>query len=125
MNNFLNKFTSILDIIILISIIIYTALFFLDINIPAFPNSYIFLSGFALVIKIIFLKLSKEKLYKLLNHFVACILIYIAPSYYIIQYPHLIVSNQIIKLTLILVSILVFCGILIERFSNIIYSSNY
>ena len=53
-----------------------------------------------------------------------CILTYITPTYYILQYHYLVIDDFIISVTLIIISIFAFTGMLIERYLFFIESKH-
>jgi len=132
MINILKNTIYILNFLILVLIIVFTTLFYFQTNIN-------FLSNFIVIITIItlFLKLlywySIRKPTEMFNYInksnilllriTFCILTYITPAYYILQQPSLVVSNHVISVTLIIISILIFIGILLERYLFFIESN--
>ena len=125
MKNILKNTIYILNFLILVLIIVFTTLFY-------FQNNIKFLSNFIVIIAIItlFLKLlywySLRSTTEMFNHInksnifllriTFCIITYITPAYYILQQPSLVVNNYVIFVTLIIISILIFIGILLERY---------
>ena len=132
MTQLMKTIICILNFLILFSIITFTILFYFQITIN-------FLSSFIGLISIttLFLKLlywysikrptekfnyiNKSNIFLLRITF--CILTYITPTYYILQQPSLVVSNYVISVTLIIISILIFIGILLERYLFFIESN--
>ena len=121
----LKIYINIFNLLILVCIATYTILFILKIKINFFSNFIILLS-----LSIFFLRLILWYLIKKSSNFVnnninsnlllarlgSCIFIYITPSFYIIQQPKLVMSDNVISITLIVVSIIVFFGIFMERY---------
>jgi len=133
MTQLLKTIIYILNFLILFSIITFTILFYFQITIN-------FLSGFIGIISIttLLLKLlywylirrSSEMINTInrsnafLLRLAFCIFTYITPTYYILQQPSLVISNYVILVTLIIISILAFVGIIMERYLFFI-ESNY
>ena len=119
--------------LILFSIITFTILFYFQIT-----NN--FLSSFIVIICIttLLVKLSywytirkSSEMIKIINkpnifllRLAFCIFTYITPTYYILQQPSLVLSNYIMLVTLIIISILTLIGIILERYLFIL-ESNY
>ena len=125
-NNF-KKFTLILDLIILFAFFLFTGLFFLNIKIIFLSNFLIYICIFTLLIKLLkwylfdkskkfILKINKSSI--LLKRLSFCIFLYITPVFYLIQFPQLIISEYVISITLIIISILIFSTVLIENFNK-------
>ena len=120
----LKIYINIFNLLILVCLITYTILFFLKIKINFFSNFIILLSLSTLFIRLIFWYLIKKSsnLLKnissnlLLARLGSSIFIYITPSFYIQQQPSLVMSNNVILITLIVISIIVFCGIFMEKY---------
>ena len=133
MTQLLKTIIYILNFLILFSIITFTILFYFQIT-----NN--FLSSFIVIICIItlLLKLSywysikkSSEMIKIINKSNAfllrlafCIFTYITPTYYILQQPSLVINNYVMLVTLIIISILAFVGIIMERYIFLI-ESNY
>ena len=123
----------ILNFLILFSIITFTILFYFKIT-----NN--FLSSFIVIICIttLLIKLSywytirkSSEMIEIINkpnafllRLAFCVFTYITPTYYILQQPSLILSNYIMLVTLIIISILTLIGIILERYLFIL-ESNY
>lgn len=134
MINIIKITTNLFNFVLLGSLLIYTTLFY-------FLIIKTFLSNFIIIIGIIslFFKIlnwyiidkfsnkfnQKNKSRLLLLRIGFCIFLYIVPVYYIIQYPFLIVSNNIILTTLIIISILTFITIISEKYLSIFKSVNF
>jgi len=133
MIKFLKTIIYILNFCILGSIIAFTILFYFQITIN-------FLSGFiglisitTLLLKLLYWYLIRRssEIINTINRSNAfllrlafCIFTYITPTYYILQQPSLVISNYVILVTLIIISILAFVGIIMERYIFFI-ESNY
>ena len=125
MINLLKIIVNILNFSILLSFIAYTILFYFKININYFENFIIINSIVALLFKLFYwysLKISpregkivkKSNLYFLRLAF--SIFTYILPIYYLIQKNNLVVSDYIILITLIIISLFILAGIIIEKY---------
>ena len=133
MNNLLKTIIYILNFLVLFSIITFTILFYFQIT-----NN--FLSSFIIIICIttLLLKLSYwyslrqfSETIKIINksnvfllRLAFCIFTYITPTYYIIQQPSLVISEHVILVTLIIISILALIGLILEKYLFFI-ESNY
>jgi hypothetical protein len=127
----LNLIIFILNLIILGFIISYTFFFY-------FGNSNLFLTKLILIFSSItlFLKLLHWYLIKDLNtlkkdnskifilRLAFCTFTYLAPTYYIFNQNSLILNQDIVLITLILISIIVSVGIFIERYLFVIELNN-
>ena len=127
----LNLIIFILNLIILGFIISYTFFFY-------FGNSNLFLTKLILIFSSItlFLKLLHWYLIKDLNtlknnnskifilRLAFCTFIYLAPTYYIFNQNSLILNQDIVLITLILISIIASVGIFIERYLFVIELNN-
>jgi DMSO reductase anchor subunit len=121
----------ILNFIVLGSVVTFTILFYFKIKINFLTNLIIIISIIALFFKLLYWHLlkktaenktvNKSKLFLLRLAF--CIFTYIMPLYYIIQQPKLVMSDHVISITLIIISIFVFIGIAMERYIFFIESS--
>ena len=65
-----------------------------------------------------------NKLKSLLLRLTLCVFTYITPSYFILQKNYLVVSQDVIAITLIIVSIIAFIGMFIERYLFFIESKH-
>ena len=125
MINLLKIITNILNFSILLSFIAYTILFYFQIKINYIENFIIINSIIALLLKSFYWhtinNLSRKKIFitKSNLHFLKLtffIFSYILPSYYLIQKNNLVVSDYIILITLIIISLFILVGIIIERY---------
>ena len=124
MTNNLNRIIFILNYIIFAFVIFYTVIFFLEIKFNFISNTILSLSAITILLKFFYWYLIKNVKFKTDTHILilrlfSCILLYITPSYYILQYPYLTVNNSIILITLIIISVLTFFGLITEKYSNI------
>ena len=125
MINLLKIVTNILNFSILFSFIAYTILFYYQIKINYIENFIIINSIIAILfklscwytIKIIPRKekfINRSNLYFLRLTFF--IFSYILPSYYLIQKNNLVVSDYVILITLIILSLFIIAGMIAERY---------
>ena len=123
----------VLNFLIFISIITFTILFYFQITINYLSSFIVIISITALFLKLLYWYLIK-RLSKIINsinkskalllRIAFCIFTYITPTYYILQQPSLVISNYVILVTLIIISILAFIGLIMERYLFFI-ESNY
>ena len=125
MINLLKIITNILNFSILLSFIAYTILFYFQIKINYIENFIIINSIIALLLKSFYWhtinNLSRKKIFitKSNLHFLKLtffIFSYILPSYYLIQKNNLVVNDYIILITLIIISLFILVGIMIEKY---------
>ena len=125
MTDLLKIITNILNFSILFSFITYTVLFYFQIKINYIENFIFINSIIALLLKSFYWhiinNLSRKKIFikKTNLHFLKLtffIFSYILPSYYLIQKNNLVVSDYIILITLIIISLFILVGIIIERY---------
>ena len=125
MTDLLKIITNILNFSILFSFITYTVLFYFQIKINYIENFIFINSIIALLLKSFYWhiinNLSRKKIFieKTNLHFLKLtffIFSYILPSYYLIQKNNLVVSDYIILITLIIISLFILVGIMIERY---------
>jgi hypothetical protein len=124
----INKYkiiTNILNFSILFSFIAYTILFYFQIKIQNIENFIIINSIIAILFKsfcwyTIKILPNEEKFIKKSNLFflrlIFFIFSYILPPYYLIQKNNLVVSDYVILITLIIISIFILAGIIVERY---------
>jgi hypothetical protein len=124
----INKYkiiTNILNFSILFSFIAYTILFYFQIKIQNIENFIIINSIIAILFKsfcwyAIKILPNEEKFIKKSNLFflrlIFFIFSYILPPYYLIQKNNLVVSDYVILITLIIISIFILAGIIVERY---------
>lgn len=125
MMNLLKVITNILNFSILLSFIAYTILFYFKIKINYIENFIVINSILALLFKSLYWQtiknLSRKKIFinKSNLHFLKLtffIFSYIVPSYYLIQKNNLVVSDYVVLITLIIISLFILVGIMIERY---------
>jgi hypothetical protein len=114
-----------LNFSILLSFISYTALFYFQIKINYIENFIIINSIVALLFKSSFwytIKIlpEKEKPINKLNLYffrlTFLIFSYILPPYYLIQKNNLVVSDYVILITLIIISLFILTGVIVEKY---------
>ena len=132
MINILKNTIYILNFLILVLIIIFTSLFYFQTKITFLSNFIVIITIITLFLKLLYWHLIKRptemvnsinKSNIFLLRITFCILTYITPAYYILQQPSLVVNNYVISITLIIISILIFVGILVERYLFFIESN--
>ena len=126
MNSQINIFAKLLNITILILVILYTFLYYFSFISIILSGLIITISTVSFLLKIFYwnkikkiLKKNNKQKENILKIFF-CIFTYILPSYYILVQSQLIVSNNIILFTLIIISIFTLVGILLENYLNIL-----
>ena len=125
MINLLKNITNILNFSILLSFIAFTILFYFQIKINYIENFIIVNSIIALLFKSLYWykikNLSRNKIFINKSNFLFLkvtffIFSYILPSYYLIQKNNLVVSDYVILITLIIITLFILVGIVIERY---------
>ena len=125
MINLLKIITNILNFSILLSFIAFTILFYFQIKINYIENFIIVNSIIALLFKSLYWykikNLSRNKIFINKSNFLFLkvtffIFSYILPSYYLIQKNNLVVSDYVILITLIIITLFILVGIVIERY---------
>ena len=125
MINLIKNYIYILNILILISFIVFSISFYFETKINFLSDFLILISFSTLVIKLIYWYLIRKEIKTIKNldqsslfllRLAFCIFTYIAPAYYIIQKPNLVMSHNIIFVTLIIISILMFIGLIIGKY---------
>jgi len=113
------------DIILLISFLTFAILFYLEITVNYIQYFIIAFSIIALLIKLFYWNQAKalkkivesnSKINFVLLRLSICIFLYITPSYYILQYPKLIISENIISATLFLILFLALVTLIFEKY---------
>lgn len=125
----------ILNFIILFSIFSYTVFFYIKINNFFLSNIIIILSMITLYLKLLYWnsikkiikfeiinKIEQYKTFLLRSMF--CIFTYLTPAYYIFKQESLIMNDNIILISLILISIIASIGMLIEKYLFFIESKH-
>ena len=133
MTQLLKTIIYILNFLILFSIITFTILFYFQITNNFLSSCIVIICITTLLLKLSYwysIKKSSEMI-KMINKSNAfllrlafCIFTYITPTYYILQQPSLILSNYVMLVTLIIISILALIGIILERYLFVL-ESNY
>ena len=122
MTKIIKKITIGLDILVLLLIFIYTAIYILKYEIIYFQKIIIFSAILAFIIKILYWIIDNNIItnYKnlLLLRIAICIFLYLTPVYYLSQYQNLIISELIIKSTLIIITFFAFLVIVVEKLIN-------
>ena len=123
MKEFLKRITIGFDLLVLLLIFIYTAIYFLKYEIIFFQKIIIFSTIIALIIKILYWIIDNNNIIKnyknlLLLRIAICIFLYLTPVYYLSQYQSLIISEFIVKSTLILITFFALIVIVVEKLMN-------
>ena len=123
MTEFLKKITKGLDLLVLLLIFIYTALYILKYEIIFFQKIIIFSAIIALIIKILYWIIGNNNIIKnyknlLLLRIAICIFLYLTPVYYLSQYQNLIISEFIVTSTLIIITFFALLVIVVEKIMN-------
>ena len=121
----LKNLTLIFDFLLLFSLVIFSILFYFKININYIPYLIIAVSIIAFLTKLFYWNQTEviKKIVKFndsinfaLFRLSICIFLYITPSYYILQYPKLIISENIISATLFLILFLALVTLVFEKY---------
>ena len=122
MTKLIKKITIGLDILVLLLISIYTAIYILKYEIIFFQKIIIFSAIIALIIKIIYWIIDNNIIKNYKNLFLLrianCIFLYLTPIYYLSQYQNLIISEFIVTSTLIIITFFAFLVIVAEKLMN-------
>ena len=123
MTEFLKKITKVLDLLVLLLIFIYTAIYILKYEIIFFQKIIIFSAILALIIKMLYWMIYNNNIIKnyknlLLLRIAVCIFLYLTPVYYLSQYQNLIISEFIITSTLIIITFFALLVFVIEKIIN-------
>ena len=122
MMEFLKKITIGLDILVLLLIFIYTAIYILKYEIIYFQKIIIFSAILAFIIKILYWIIDNNIItnYKnlLLLRIAICIFLYLTPIYYLTQYQILIISEFVVTSTLIIITFFALLVIVAEKLMN-------
>ena len=123
MTEFLKKITKGLDLLVLLLIFIYTAIYILKYEIIFFQKIIIFSAIIALIIKILYWIIDNDNIIKnyknlLLLRIAICIFLYLTPAYYLSQYQNLIISEFIVTSTLIIITFFALLVIVVEKIIN-------
>ena len=122
MTKLIKKITIGLDILVLLLISIYTAIYILKYEIIFFQKVIIFSAIIAFIIKILYWIIDNNiiKNYKnlLLIRIAICIFLYLTPIYYLTQYQNLIISEFVVTSTLIIITFFALLVIVAEKLMN-------
>ena len=122
MTKLVKKITIGLDILVLLLISIYTAIYILEYEIIFFQKVIIFSAIIAFIIKILYWRIYNNIItnYKnlLLLRIAICIFLYLTPIYYLSQYQNLIISEFIVTSTLIIITFFALLVIVAEKLMN-------
>ncbi len=124
MTKIIKKITIGLDILVLLLIFIYTAIYILKHEIIFFQKIIIFSAIIAFIIKMLYWLIDNNniiKIYKnlLLLRIAVCIFLYLTPAYYLSQYQNLIISEFVVASTLIIITFFALLVIVAEKLMNI------
>ena len=123
MTKLVKKITIGLDILVLLLIFIYTAIYILKYEIIYFQKIIIFSAILAFIIKILYWIIDNNNIIKnyknlLLLRIAVCIFLYLTPVYYLSQYQNLIISEFVVKSTLIIITFLALLVVAVEKIMN-------
>ena len=122
MTKLIKKITIGLDILVLLLIFIYTAIYILKYEIIYFQKIIIFSAIIAFIIKMLYWIINNNIItnYKnlLLLRIAICIFLYLTPIYYLTQYQNLIISEFVVKSTLIIITFFALLVIVAEKLMN-------
>lgn len=122
MTKLIKKITIGLDILVLLLIFIYTAIYILKYEIIFFQKIIIFSAILAFIIKILYWIIDNNIItnYKnlLLLRIAICIFLYLTPIYYLTQYQNLIISEFVVTSTLIIITFFALLVIVVEKLIN-------
>ena len=123
MTKLIKKITIGLDILVLLLISIYTAIYILKYEIIFFQKVIIFSAIIAFIIKILYWIIDNNIIKNYKNLFLLrianCIFLYLTPIYYLSQYQNLIISEFVITSTLIIITFFALLVIVAEKLMNI------
>ena len=122
MTKLVKKITIGLDILVLLLIFIYTAIYILKYEIIYFQKIIIVSAILAFIIKILYWIIDNNIItnYKnlLLLRIAICIFLYLTPIYYLTQYQNLIISEFVVTSTLIIITFFALLVIVAEKLMN-------
>ena len=122
MTKLVKKITIGLDILVLLMISIYTAIYILKYEIIFFQKVIIFSAIIALIIKILYWIIDNNIIKNYKNLFLLrianCIFLYLTPVYYLTQYQNLIISEFVVTSTLIIITFFALLVIVAEKLMN-------
>ena len=119
MTKLIKKITIGLDILVLLLISIYTAIYILKYEIFFFQKVIIFSAIIAFIIKILYWIIDNNIIKNYKNLFLLrianCIFLYLTPIYYLSQYQNLIISEFVVTSTLIIITFFALLVIVAEK----------
>ena len=122
MTKLIKKITIGLDILVLLLISIYTAIYILKYEIIFFQKVIIFSAIIAFIIKILYWIIDNNIIKNYKNLFLLrianCIFLYLTPIYYLSQYQNLIISEFVVTSTLIIITLFALLVIVAEKLMN-------
>ena len=122
MTKLIKKITIGLDILVLLLIFIYTAIYILKYEIIFFQKIIIFSAIIAFIIKILYWIIDNNIIKNYKNLFLLrianCIFLYLTPVYYLTQYQNLIISEFVVTSTLIIITFFALLVIVAEKLMN-------
>ena len=122
MTKLIKKITIGLDILVLLLISIYTAIYILKYEIIFFQKVIIFSVIIAFIIKILYWIIDNNIIKNYKNLFLLrianCIFLYLTPLYYLTQYQNLIISEFIVTSTLIIITFFALLVMVVEKIIN-------
>ena len=122
MTKLIKKITIGLDILVLLLISIYTAIYILKYEIIFFQKVIIFSAIIAFIIKILYWIIDNNIIKNYKNLFLLrianCIFLYLTPVYYLTQYQNLIISEFAVTSTLIIITFFALLVIVAEKLMN-------
>ena len=122
MTEFLKKITKGLDLLVLLLIFIYTAIYILKYEIIFFQKVIIFSAIIAFIIKTLYWIIDNNIIKNYKNLFLLrianCIFLYLTPIYYLSQYQNLIISEFVVTSTLIIITFFALLVIVAEKLMN-------
>tara|TARA_Y100001960_G_scaffold72950_1_gene77606 strand:+ start:249 stop:638 length:390 start_codon:yes stop_codon:yes gene_type:complete len=122
MTKLIKKITIGLDILVLLLISIYTAIYILKYEIIFFQKVIIFSAIIAFIIKTLYWIIDNNIIKNYKNLFLLrianCIFLYLTPVYYLTQYQNLIISEFVVTSTLIIITFFALLVIVAEKLMN-------
>ena len=122
MTKLIKKISIGLDILVLLLISIYTAIYILKYEIIFFQKVIIFSAIIAFIIKILYWIIDNNIIKNYKNLFLLrianCIFLYLTPVYYLTQYQNLIISEFVVTSTLIIITFFALLVIVAEKLMN-------
>ena len=122
MTKLLKKIAKGLDLLVLLLIFIYTAIYILKYEIIFFQKIIIVSAILAFIIKILYWIIDNNIIKNYKNLFLLriaiCIFLYLTPVYYLTQYQNLIISEFVLTSTLIIITFFALLVIVAEKLMN-------